>query len=180
MLHARGDVSPSLSVLLTQRAYAPRTWRCFCGFYCCWCRFYVCSTHVEMFQQPHHQDDDRRRMLHARGDVSPRRYEIEGEGKYAPRTWRCFQLQDLHMWWLLVCSTHVEMFLEPELSRIRKRVCSTHVEMFLPFMTSLQTCRSMLHARGDVSVYLNKEETIWWYAPRTWRCFCFSSSSYIN
>ena len=131
--------------------YAPRTWRCFSLSFLHFIVRQVCSTHVEMFLDAPIRQRWPSGMLHARGDVSDAAVRGLYVGKYAPRTWRCF---------------HLEVF-----SRAAEGVCSTHVEMFLPFMTSLQTCRSMLHARGDVSMRLWIDRHILVYAPRTWRCF---------
>ena len=118
----------------------------------------VCSTHVEMFPPLRSWRQVRTCMLHARGDVSElckisRRY-----GRYAPRTWRCFQCRHTDSHGIHVCSTHVEMFPHDQISE--------------------WIHRGMLHARGDVSTasyitFLDKAS-----APRTWRCFylCRQSS----
>ena len=111
MLHARGDVSTGIRSRSSLPTYAPRTWRCFLlsirkGIKC-----HVCSTHVEMFPTCRSKRLNRRRMLHARGDVSLRLSPVQLFHQYAPRTWRCFQRVVDYSQSPLVCSTHVEFFL---------------------------------------------------------------------
>ena len=70
MLHARGDVSITISAQGLMIMYAPRTWRCFHCQHSCQEPSQVCSTHVEMFPHRIHKVIKVICMLHARGDVS--------------------------------------------------------------------------------------------------------------
>ena len=133
-------------------------------------------------------------MLHARGDVSDSPVTYNVDVSYAPRTWRCFYNSRAYTGEVMVCSTHVEMFLTSDQicklkesmlhargdvshflvgDMVRIKVCSTHVEMFLYTDNWNRMSDGMLHARGDVSGKAAFKATRDKYAPRTWRCFYF-------
>ena len=153
MLHARGDVSVTLSGLQFYHSYAPRTWRCFSLGFGQRLTETVCSTHVEMFPSRSSLDHQDQSMLHARGDVSGPVFVQHECLRYAPRTWRCFS--------------------SPVLISGLRSVCSTHVEMFLQPVPSGSPSAGMLHARGDVSILRFLASNATRYAPRTWRCFSY-------
>ena len=132
-------------------------------YYILWCSIIiplnvaVCSTHVEMFPLMPRVPGLSTGMLHARGDVSLSDRKRRMRPEYAPRTWRCF----LRLMIMAVCVN----------------VCSTHVEMFPLGASSIDVWCGMLHARGDVSSVKVVLQSLWQYAPRTWRCFHYTLSS---
>ena len=90
-------------------------------------------------------------LLHACGDVSSCWQLFRTVIRSAPRMWRCFFGMLCRIPFAPVCSTHVEMFLC--LSRLLKGACG------------------LLHACGDVSIWLQWTSRRTMSAPRMWRCF---------
>ena len=151
LLHACGDVSGYFRLGMHAYTSAPRMWRCFCIKGLWSSRRGVCSTHVEMFP---YQDLPRfhlRRLLHACGDVSAAKASEDKAKASAPRMWRCFHtpLRPVHL----------------------QGVCSTHVEMFLALIACVSYDTCLLHACGDVSIWLQWTSRRTMSAPRMWRCF---------
>ena len=62
-------------------------------------------------------------------------------------------------------------FLKPWRKGACGPVCSTHVEMFLQREISSLTTLCLLHACGDVSHCCHQPGAAKMSAPRTWRCF---------
>ena len=151
LLHACGDVSKDIYDKIVEMGSAPRMWRCFHNWLELSAGHKVCSTHVEMFPSRSRRTIQRSRLLHACGDVSMGISVDADSFKSAPRMWRCFPGVLPRCAWLLVCSTHVEMFLPPDL------------------MVDCLFC--LLHACGDVSASSALDSIIDKSAPRMWRCF---------
>ena len=106
---------------------------------------------MEMFPRTATASTSRHRLLHACGDVARHQAEHTGPHGFAPRMWRCFQVEAQDIQAPAVCSTHVEMF---------------------PRHRATSSMRSrLLHACGDVSeppFMINSQGL---FAPRMWRCF---------
>ena len=132
LLHACGDVSASGCLLHNAGMSAPRMWRCYDILPDEITGSDVCSTHVEMFRSQPGTGPLHRCLLHACGDVSVWKKQIETVEESAPRMWRCFYSRISCRTCRFVCSTHVEMFLQERLSKEAKE--------------------SLLHACGDVSI----------------------------
>ena len=152
-----------MEVFLTQKTYSqmicrssPRTWRCFSAIISGVTIPLVFSTHVEVFPTSSHTRTRWRRLLHARGGVS-RAGVLEICARVSsPRTWRCFQMENPKRGESGVFSTHVEVFLVPDLS------------LYYP--------PGLLHARGGVSGLIKTKGGEPVSSPRTWRCFFFKRS----
>ena len=151
LLHACGDVSDMKEMIRDGLVSAPRMWRCFSPWWPCRPGMPVCSTHVEMFLRHAGHMSFVGCLLHACGDVSLKIQEIKMAHESAPRMWRCFSSILPDSCACLVCSTHVEMFLQWK----RKMI--------------LTSC--LLHACGDVSVGMLSFISFPPSAPRMWRCF---------
>ena len=151
LLHACGDVSPLDSADADLIWSAPRMWRCF--HRCALCQYQgdVCSTHVEMFLAQTGSMSAVSCLLHACGDVSSSLSVSPNWITSAPRMWRCFHtpLRPVHL----------------------QGVCSTHVEMFLALIACVSYDTCLLHACGDVSIWLQWTSLRTMSAPRMWRCF---------
>ena len=136
--------------------FAPRMWRCFFFRTKSFAESSVCSTHVEMFPRQDQEKQSLFCLLHACGDVSRSRALRTSCQWFAPRMWRCFSGRVGCPGIVLVCSTHVEMFL---------------------FCIYLQyRCESLLHACGDVSRLSLMSYPKSLFAPRMWRCFSARTS----
>ena len=130
---------------------SPRSWRCFS-----FCHRYalaqlVFSTLVEVFRAVRMEHKARQGLLHARGGVSIFIRHFCFHTMSSPRSWRCFLTNVL-----LVHS---------------KSVFSTLVEVFLWNLSLLGWKRSLLHARGGVSLQSNPTLALRPSSPRSWRCF---------
>ncbi len=113
----------------------------------------VFSTPVEVFLVSNSAIRKKRGLLHARGGVSIgggiyRRLDLS-----SPRPWRCFPLE-------CFCVTFDKVF-------------STPVEVFLRITRLLVLARSLLHARGGVSIGAEQSTRMAASSPRPWRCFQF-------
>ena len=158
LLHACGDVSDKSSGTSRTARFAPRMWRCFQR-----CRHsdqagQVCSTHVEMFPHMVQKYLGKTSLLHACGDVSRFADRRSVSVEFAPRMWRCFPA--------------------PAEDPAARVVCSTHVEMFLESLEFCQEGLCLLHACGDVSMHERSNSSPGRYAPRMWRCFLLISATY--
>ena len=90
-------------------------------------------------------------LLHACGDVSGAVRKISSRPWFAPRMWRCFSSAASSFVYVVVCSTHVEMFLD--------------------LFNSYRHFAGLLHACGDVSFTFHPFHLSKKFAPRMWRCF---------
>ena len=90
LLHACGDVSGTASGCRGAGLFAPRMWRCFLKIRLRSSLTGVCSTHVEMFPASSRILQPASCLLHACGDVSQLRADLEAIAAFAPRMWRCF------------------------------------------------------------------------------------------
>ena len=126
-------------------------WRCFWYIRPGLPPSHVCSTHVEMFPTSCRSWRRRLSLLHACGDVSYGFNIPPFQLAFAPRMWRCFSSAASSFVYVVVCSTHVEMFLQPG----------------PPDPTTM----SLLHACGDVSEPPEVRTAVYKLAPRMWRCF---------
>ena len=157
----------------------------------------VFSTHVEMFHPQPVDTGEKRRFLHARGDVSVAIQRFMERNAFSPRTWRCFQiacLLDMSQVGFLHARGDVSAWIDisaladsfsPRTWRCFQLfaafieltgVFSTHVEMFLPQSPRSPRLRCFLHARGDVSAPIGSKHSLYTFSPRTWRCFCSLTS----
>ena len=130
-LHACGDVSMVVSMVVLIITFSPRMWRCFLLKRKGRSKIVVFSTHVEMFPDICLIGWTGSGFLHACGDVSSQASPILWVDAFSPRMWRCFQYARCY-------SESSEVF-------------STHVEMFLVFLFLMMMFVSFLHACGDVS-----------------------------
>ena len=151
---------------------APRMWRCF--FECQKILPFglICSTHVEMFLGDGTSSTPLRHLLHACGDVSNEACAPDCEAESAPRMWRCFYRSAYLVAHLVICSTHVEMFLFKQIligpSRNLLHACGDVSVLELRDGDGLG---NLLHACGDVSDAFPDADCLILSAPRMWRCF---------
>ena len=167
-------------------------WRCFSQQEHHQAQARICSTHVEMFPYLKYLAEMDEDLLHACGDVSERRAAGAATQRSAPRMWRCFPKRPdrtpvsadlLHACGdvSIILISHEDMsksaprmwrcFLDLEAARLRKEICSTHVEMFPRASSGTPASCHLLHACGDVSIYIYRYSQTVQSAPRMWRCF---------
>ncbi len=112
---------------------------------------YVFSTLVEVFLGYKGRQTLHGCLLHARGGVSEILLHIMTPPASSPRSWRCFSV--------LTFSASVKL------------VFSTLVEVFLNGLGEVGNGKSLLHARGGVSMRSCAEAKFYLSSPRSWRCF---------
>ena len=94
-------------------------------------------------------------FLHTRGGVSTILDRLGVRRVFSPHTWRCFRCNSFCHRFLLVFSTHVEVFL----------LSDSHT--IFP--------ASFLHTRGGVSDLQEEIARGFEFSPHTWRCFFYDA-----
>ena len=129
--HARGGVSPEISVAPLYKASSPRTWGCFWRAPVEQISKIVFPTHVGVFPVQALRRTTVSRLPHARGGVSARPRALQVHPVSSPRTWGCFR--------------------EGLTAGCREWVFPTHVGVFLCLKASPVAAKGLPHARGGVS-----------------------------
>ena len=111
LLHARGGVSIGAEQSTRMAASSPRPWRCFQFWGHALQGLSVFSTPVEVFLWLSSGLVGLLGLLHARGGVSISYCPGANRGGSSPRPWRCFSFVIPPATFILVFSTHVEVFL---------------------------------------------------------------------
>ena len=111
----------------------------------------VFPTHVGVFPHRENQRGKDLRLPHARGGVSTwQKYRVPC-GQSSPRTWGCFYT--------------------PASSIATGDVFPTHVGVFPSNIRMASGVMRLPHARGGVSVQLERPRSFIRSSPRTWGCF---------
>ncbi len=116
----------------------------------------VFPTHVGVFLSPIPSVRLVYRLPHARGGVSVVDRRRGALASSSPRTWGCFHLRD-------VVDKRVGVF-------------PTHVGVFPLHEIALDKAKSLPHARGGVSFFMENDLWNLKSSPRTWGCFCAAAA----
>ena len=149
--HARGGVSDPASGMLDRAWSSPRPWGCFPRFGTMARPDMVFPTPVGVFRLLTGGWYEQKSLPHARGGVSPDMLHADRGFLSSPRPWGCFSRGRTDGFYLGVFPTPVGVFLT------------------LPLVFMAQ--QSLPHARGGVSLLLQRAGRGAGSSPRPWGCF---------